>query len=158
MANLANTKWCKIPEKWLKPWHMGAHLRLLSESYLLKTNMRGYKWFSKIVAFLCLGQEEALALEGLTSKISDNDNVIYRMAYLFADFTLNAIYHQTELTITVFHINHLLVSILNQVFILPSLGVVFPKWSIHIMSCECPIYSWQWSLLHFSLRGAILVV
>ena len=23
VANLANTKWCKIPEKWLKPWNMG---------------------------------------------------------------------------------------------------------------------------------------
>ena len=32
VANLANTKWCKNPKKWLKPWHMpdmGIHMRLL---------------------------------------------------------------------------------------------------------------------------------
>ena len=35
VANLANTKWCRKPEKWLKPWHMGTHLRVLmiSESF-----------------------------------------------------------------------------------------------------------------------------
>ena len=28
VAKLTNTKWCKkSPEKWLKPWHMGTHLR-----------------------------------------------------------------------------------------------------------------------------------
>ena len=27
VANLANTKWCKKPWKWFKPWHMGTHLR-----------------------------------------------------------------------------------------------------------------------------------
>ena len=39
VANLANTKWSKKPEKWLKPWHMGTHLRVLSESYPTNTNM-----------------------------------------------------------------------------------------------------------------------
>ena len=32
VANLANTNSCKKSEKWLKPWHMGTHLRVLSES------------------------------------------------------------------------------------------------------------------------------
>ena len=41
VANLANTKWCKKPEKRLKPWHMGTHLRVLSESYPINTNMTG---------------------------------------------------------------------------------------------------------------------
>ena len=31
VANLAYTKWCKKTEKWLKPWHMGIHLRELQE-------------------------------------------------------------------------------------------------------------------------------
>ena len=30
VANLANTKWCKLPVKWLKPWHMGIPPRVLS--------------------------------------------------------------------------------------------------------------------------------
>ena len=29
VANLANTKWCKKPEKWLKPWQMGTHRRAI---------------------------------------------------------------------------------------------------------------------------------
>ena len=37
LANLANTKWCKKPWKWLKPWNMGTRLRVLSGSYPMKT-------------------------------------------------------------------------------------------------------------------------
>ena len=44
-ANLANTKWCKKPEKWLKPWHMGTHLRALSESIPTNTSMTVFRWF-----------------------------------------------------------------------------------------------------------------
>ena len=53
VANLANTKWCKNPEKWLKPWHMGTHLRVLSKSYPMNynTNVRGFRCFSKIFAW-----------------------------------------------------------------------------------------------------------
>ena len=40
----------KKDEKWLKPWHMGTHLRALSESYPMNTNMTGFSWFSKIFA------------------------------------------------------------------------------------------------------------
>ena len=39
MANVANTE---KNEKWLKPWHMGTHLGVLSESYPMNTNMSGY--------------------------------------------------------------------------------------------------------------------
>ena len=49
VANLANTKWCKKTEK--KLWHIGTHLRVFSESYLMDTNMTGFRWFSKI--FVC---------------------------------------------------------------------------------------------------------
>ena len=55
VANLANTKWCKTPVKWLKPWHMGAHLRVPSKSYPMNTNMTEIRWLKKIVAFLGFG-------------------------------------------------------------------------------------------------------
>ena len=47
VANLANTKWCKKPENLLKPLHMSTHLRALSESFPLNTNMTRIKWFSE---------------------------------------------------------------------------------------------------------------
>ena len=31
----------------MKPWHMGTHLRVLSKSYPMNTNMIGLRWFSK---------------------------------------------------------------------------------------------------------------
>ena len=56
VANLANSKWGKKNEKWLKPWRIGTHLRALSESYPMNTNMSGFRWFSKIAVSLCFGQ------------------------------------------------------------------------------------------------------
>ena len=38
VTNLANTKLCNNPEKLLKPWHMGTHLRVLSQSYPLSAS------------------------------------------------------------------------------------------------------------------------
>ena len=35
---------------------MGTHLKVLSESYPMNTNMKGLDVFSKIFASLCLGQ------------------------------------------------------------------------------------------------------
>ena len=49
VANLASTKWCKKTEKWLKPWHIGICLRVLSEGYSMNTNMRAVRCFSKIL-------------------------------------------------------------------------------------------------------------
>ena len=49
VATLANTKLCWNPAKWLKPWQMGTHLRVLSESYPMNTNITAFIWFSKIV-------------------------------------------------------------------------------------------------------------
>ena len=57
VPNLANTKWCKNPENLLKPWHMCTHLRVLSESYPMNTNMTGFRWFSKLFASLCFGRK-----------------------------------------------------------------------------------------------------
>ena len=45
----ANTEWCKRPEKWPKPWHMGTHP--------MNTNMTGFRWFSKIFASQCFGRK-----------------------------------------------------------------------------------------------------
>ena len=43
VANLSITKLGKQPEKCLKHWHMGTHLRVLSESYPMNTNMPGFR-------------------------------------------------------------------------------------------------------------------
>ena len=42
VANLAITKLCKNPEKLLKSWQMGTHLRMLSKSFPMSTNMTGF--------------------------------------------------------------------------------------------------------------------
>ena len=55
VANLAKTKWCKKPEKWLKTWQMGTHMRVLSESFPMSTHTTGFRWFSEFFAFLCFG-------------------------------------------------------------------------------------------------------
>ena len=49
VANLANTKVCKKPEKLLKPWQMGTHLRELSKSYSMNTNKTGLHRFPRIL-------------------------------------------------------------------------------------------------------------
>ena len=51
--DLANTKWCKKNWKWQKHLHMGIHLTVLSDSYLMNTNMAGVGCISKTFASLC---------------------------------------------------------------------------------------------------------
>ena len=46
VAYVTNTKW----RKKLKPWHMGTHLIVPSESYPMNTNMTGFRRFLKIIA------------------------------------------------------------------------------------------------------------
>ena len=58
-------KMIKKPGKCLKPWQMGTHLRVLSESFLMNTNMTGFRWFSKNLCILVLWMKVASALEGL---------------------------------------------------------------------------------------------
>ena len=41
---------------------MGTHLKVLSESFPMNTNMTGFRWFSKIFEFLCLGQNYSLSI------------------------------------------------------------------------------------------------
>ena len=47
VATLASTKWYKNPEKWLKTWQMGTHLRVLIESYPMKPTWQGLDGFQK---------------------------------------------------------------------------------------------------------------
>ena len=56
--NLAITKWCKNPEKQPKSWHMGTHLRVLSKSCQMNTNMTGFWCFSKIFESLYFGRKQ----------------------------------------------------------------------------------------------------
>ena len=44
---------------------MGTHLIVLSESYLMNTNMTGFIWFSKEMCILVIWTKVASALEGL---------------------------------------------------------------------------------------------
>ena len=32
----------------LKHWHVGTHLKVLLESYIMNTNMTGFRWYTKI--------------------------------------------------------------------------------------------------------------
>ena len=83
VANFANSKWCKKPEKWLKPWHMRTHLRVLSESYQMNTNMTGFKCFSKIFVSLCFGWKKPLHSNLSFSKISQEQHKINLSFSLF---------------------------------------------------------------------------
>ena len=64
VANLANTKWCKNPEKWLKLWHMGTHRKVLSMSFQMNTNMTGFRCFSINLCIHVLWMKVASAFEG----------------------------------------------------------------------------------------------
>ena len=61
----------KTPEKQLESCRMGTHLRVLSESYPMNTNIKGISWFSKIFASLYFGAKVASALEGLSGIAQD---------------------------------------------------------------------------------------
>ena len=66
MLLVANTKWCKNPEKWLEPWQFGTHMRVPSESYSMNTIMTGFRLFSKsFFCFIVLWTKVALELGGL---------------------------------------------------------------------------------------------
>ena len=54
VTNLANTKLCIKPDKCLKSWHMGTHLKVLSEGYPMNTNMIGFRLFYKDLCVLVL--------------------------------------------------------------------------------------------------------
>ena len=57
VANLPIQNDAKSMKNSPKPWHMGTHLKVLTESFLMSTNMTGFRCFSKIFASLCFGQK-----------------------------------------------------------------------------------------------------
>ena len=77
VANFANTKWCKNAVKLLKPWYMGTHLRVLSESYLMNTNMTGFRWFPKYLHF-CALDESSLSIWRVKEKVTWYFFISYR--------------------------------------------------------------------------------
>ena len=89
VANLVNTKWCKKPGKRLTPWHMGTHLRVLSESYPTNTNMTGFRWFSKISAFLCFAKSSLSMGRVKESSNSIKGSVSRKLAGVWPDQDLN---------------------------------------------------------------------
>ena len=44
---------------------MGTHLKVLSKSYPMNTNMAGFRWFQKSLRSCALDERLVLALEGL---------------------------------------------------------------------------------------------
>ena len=63
---------------------MGTHLRVLSESYPMNTNMTGFRWFSKIFVSLCLMDESSLSF-GRAKCLDDTDNAVWqRTIYLWS--------------------------------------------------------------------------
>ena len=56
-------------EKCMKPWQMGTHLRELSESYSMNTNMIGLRWFSKILRPCALAESSHLSIGRVKSEV-----------------------------------------------------------------------------------------
>ena len=67
----------KTPEKCLKPWQIGTHLKVLSVSFQMSTNMTGFRWFQKSLHFFLHWMKVASALEVL--RLSDS---IYLLVFL----------------------------------------------------------------------------
>ena len=93
VANLEDTKWCKKPEKWLKPWHMGTHMRVLSEGFLMNTNLTGF-WCFQISLHPCALDEISLCVynelvqwEVLVGSYMTNHSLILSVCIDFAQIT-----------------------------------------------------------------------
>ena len=82
VADLAKTKWCKKPGKWLKPWHKGTHLKVLSDSYQTITIMTGFRCFFKDCCSLVPLMKVASALEGLNWVLFVSDFCSSSHAYM----------------------------------------------------------------------------
>ena len=61
LVNFASTNWYEKAEKWPKPWHMGTHLRVLSESYQINTNMTGISMIFRKSLHPCALDESSLS-------------------------------------------------------------------------------------------------
>ena len=61
---------------------MGTHLRVLSESFLMSTNMTGFRCFSELFAFFCM-DAISLSMERVKAKVTKPEEL----------YTLIAIQH-----------------------------------------------------------------
>ena len=65
---------------------MGTHLRVLSESYPMNTNMTGFRWILRILCIFVLWKKVALALEGLRHKKSKSfENSLNHVMLVFIE-------------------------------------------------------------------------
>ena len=64
VANWPLQNTAKETRKWLEHWHIGIHLRVLSESFPMNTNMTGFKCLKKI----CFGRKKPQNSETWHSK------------------------------------------------------------------------------------------
>ena len=107
----------KNQKKWPKPWHMGTHLRALSESFPMNTNVTGFRWFSKIcVIMLALTMLEiyylqTFFLESIWSRNGDQmpytnspSNILWTFALLpsyFQKYESSRLYFPEELEVSI---------------------------------------------------------
>ena len=65
------------PKRLLKPLHIDTQLMVLSENYLMNTNMTGFRWFKNSCIILLL-TNVASALKGLTMHRKYNSTTCFR--------------------------------------------------------------------------------
>ena len=63
-------KWCKKTENISKHWHIGTHMRVLSESFLKNTNITRFRWFSKSL-HPCALDESSLSIGRVKCRLSE---------------------------------------------------------------------------------------
>ena len=59
------------PERLLKPWHVDTHLKVLSESFPMNTNMTGFRRFQKLLR-PCASDESSLS----TGRVNTNYSMV----------------------------------------------------------------------------------
>ena len=84
VANLANTKWCKKPVKWPKPWQMGTHMKVLGESFPMNTNIMGFNGFRKYLR-PCNLDERSLSIRRVKPQNGKGEKKQKRDCCLFWD-------------------------------------------------------------------------
>ena len=86
MTNLAYTKWCKKSEKWLRPCHMGTHLRVINSARI--PTWQGLDDFQKSLR-PCTLDESSLS-NGLSHLVFRSRHMVwqknYRHSWMQEDF------------------------------------------------------------------------
>ena len=71
---------------------MGTHLRKLSESYLMNTNMKGFRWFSKVVFESSLSIERVKVKQALDANTEQNMKMLEKFSSFTSRSTINALF------------------------------------------------------------------